>query len=114
MTYTSYHLAISKKLGWSDMFADIALPTVDRIINNHIGHINDCTGDVVDAEYAAASLLQNSWTPDDIFGLLVSPDYETWMNEKDLFVSYRSEIEMLMRSGFDFVSSNVYKEQQLN
>lgn len=92
------------------MFADIALPTVDRIINNHIGHICDCTGDILDAENAATSLLQDAWTPDDIFGLLVSPDYETWMNEKDLFVSFRSEIETLMRAGFDFVSSGISKE----
>lgn len=98
-TYTSFHTALSKKLGWDAMLAKVALPAIDRIINNQISHINDCTGDVLAPETVADSLLQDSWTPDDIFSLLVSPDYLDWCNEKALFTSLRFEIEEWMRRG---------------
>lgn len=105
MIYSSFHLAIREKLGWSDMLAEIALPAIDRIITNHASHINDCTGDVLDADTVAASLLQDSWTPDDIFSLLVSPDYQEWQKEKDLFTSLRFEIEMFMRRGMSHIEA---------
>lgn len=91
--------ALSKKLGWDDMLIQIACPAIDRIITNHLGHINDATGDVLSPEDSAAALLRDSWTPDDIFSLLVSPDYQEWMKEKDLFTSLRFEIEEWMRRG---------------
>ena len=103
--FTPFHLAISNKLGWGDMLAEIALPSIDRIISNHAGHIFDCTGDVIDSENVAASLLQDSWSADEVFGLLVSPDYLTWENEKDLFIAFRCEIEELMKCGIDFFNA---------
>lgn len=91
--------ALSKKLGWDDMLIQIACPAIDRIISNRLRHINDRTSAVLAPETVAASLLQDSWTPDDIFSLLVSPDYQEWMKEKDLFTSLRFEIEDFMRRG---------------
>ena len=104
-TYKPFHLALSKKLGWDDMLAKVALPAIDRIITNQISHINDCTGDVLSPDSVAEVLLQDSWTPDDIFSLLVSPDYQTWEQEKDLFASLRFEIEEWMRRGNSYEHS---------
>lgn len=104
-TYTSFHTALSKKLGWDAMLAKVALPAIDRIVNNQISHINDCTGDVLDPETVATSLLQDSWTPDDLFGLLISPDYYEWQMEKDLFISLRFEIETFMRRGMSHIEA---------
>lgn len=101
-TYTSFHTALSKKLGWDAMLAKVALPAIDRIITNHLSHINDCTGDVLSPEDSVTALLRDSWTPDDIFSLLVSPDYQEWMKEKDLFTSLRFEIEEWMRRGSSY------------
>ena len=81
------------------MLIQIAIPAIDCIITNHSSHICDCTGDVLDDEDVAESLLQDSWTPDDLFGMLVSPDYQTWERDKDFFTSLRFEIESFMRSG---------------
>ena len=97
--YSDFHKAISKKLGWDDMLASVALPAIDCIIAHHSSHICDCTGDVLDDEDVAESLLQDSWTPDDIFSKLVSPDYQIWERDKDFFTSLRFEIESFMRSG---------------
>ena len=94
--------ALSKKLGWDDMLIQIACPAIDRIVTNAISHIADCTGDVLCADSVADSLLQDSWTPDDIFSLLVSPDYQEWQKEKDLFTSLRFEIEEWMRCGSSY------------
>ena len=104
-TYTSFHTALSKKLGWDAMLAKVALPAIDRIITNYCGHINDCTGDVLNINDAGPILLQDSWTPDDIFSLLVSPDYLDWCNEKALFTSLRFEIEEWMRKGYSYQES---------
>lgn len=98
-TYTSFHTALSKKLGWDAMLAKVALPAIDRIITNYLSHINDYTGDVLSPEDAATELLQDPWAPDEIFSLLVSPDYQEWNKEKDLFISLRFEIEEWMRRG---------------
>lgn len=104
-TYTSFHTALSKKLGWDDMLAKVALPAIDRIINNQISHINDCTGDIICPESVATALLQDSWTPDELFGLLVSPNYKDWEQEKELFIAMRFEIEEWMRKGYSYQES---------
>jgi len=103
--YTSFHTALSKKLGWDDMLAKVALPAIDKIIDNQISIICDCTGDVLSPDSVAAALLQDSWTPNDLFGLLVSPNYQIWEQEKELFISLRFEIEEWMRRGNSYEQS---------
>lgn len=93
---------ISSKLGWDDMLSHIAIPAVNQIITNHISHICDCTGDIIDFEAAASSLLEDDWTSDDIFSLLVSPDYIEWDLNRDLFCSLRNEIEHYMKAGYSY------------
>lgn len=103
MTYESYHLAISNKLGWGDMLAEIALPAINKIITNFLGMINERTGDVLSPEDVVPALLEN-YTADDIFGLLGDdgdPNYLGSENEK-MFISLRYEIEEFMRIGFTF------------
>ena len=97
--------ALSKKLGWDDMLIQVAIPAIDKIVTNAISHIADCTGDVLCADSVADSLLQDSWTPDDIFSLLVSPDYQEWQKKKDLFTSLRFEIETFMRRGMSHIEA---------
>lgn len=104
-TYTSFHTALSKKLGWDAMPAKVALPAIDRVITNYLSHINDCTGDVLSPEEAATALLRDYWIPDEIFSLLVSPDYQEWKKEKALFASLRFEIEEWMRRGNSYEQS---------
>ena len=83
------------------------MPTIDIIINNHKCHINDCTGDVLDDKVVAESLLLDSWSPDDVFSLLVSPDYSIWERDKETMISMRSEIESEMRKGIPFVKAMI-------
>jgi hypothetical protein len=97
--------ALSKKLGWDDMLIQVAIPAIDKIVTNAISHIADCTGDVLCADSVADALLQDSWTPDDIFSLLVSPDYQEWQKEKDLFTSLRFEIETFMRRDMSHIEA---------
>lgn len=91
--------ALSKKLGWDNMLVRISCPAIDRIVTNAVSHIADCTGDVLCADSVADWLLQDSWSSDEIFSLLVSPDYQEWQKEKDLFTIHRFEIEEWMRGG---------------
>ena len=105
MIVQPYHQQLSNKLGWGDMLAEVAMPAIDAIITNHGSHINDYTGDVIDAEDLAESLLLDSWSPDDIFSLLVSPYYAVWEQEKEIFTSLRWEIEEYMRRGMSYLEA---------
>ena len=106
MTYESYHLAISNKLGWGDMLAEIALPAINMIISNFLGMINDRTGDVLSPEEVTPALLEN-YTADDIFGLLGDDGDLNYLGspQEKVFVSLRFEIEAFMRDGFSFVEA---------
>lgn len=100
--FTHLHLAISDKLGWGDMLAEIALPAIDTIVSHYIGLISDATGDILRPE-DAAQFLVNHWHSEDIFGLL-------WLNELGYedspelaqFISLRGEIEDYMRHGCNY------------
>ena len=106
MVYENYHLAISNKLGWSDMLAEIAIPAIDRILSNLLWLISERTGDVLTVEDAASVLLEN-YTADDIFGLLGCTDDPNYPGSKDEndFINLRGEIESFMFAGFDFVDA---------
>lgn len=99
-----YYQALSKKLGWNDMLIQIAVPAIDKIVTNQLGHINDCTGDVLAPEVAVDALLLESWSPAEIFSLLVSPDYLEWTKDKDWFKK--------VKPFFDFIANkcNDYQE----
>ena len=100
--FTPLHLAISDKLGWGDMLAEIALPAIDTIVSHFIGLISDATGDILRPDHAAEYLI-NHGDSDFIFGLL-------WLNELGYedspelaqFFSLRGEIEDCMRRGMDY------------
>lgn len=100
--FTPLHLAISDKLGWGDMLAEIALPAIDTIVSHYIGLISDATGDVLRPDHAAEFLI-NHWNSDSIFGLL-------WLNELGYedsselaqFISLRGKIETDMRHGYNY------------
>lgn len=100
--FTPLHLAISDKLGWGDILAEIALPAIDTIVSHYIGLVFDAIGDILRPEYAAGFLAKH-WHADDIFGLL-------WLNELGdedspelaQFKSLRSAIEADMRMGFSY------------
>lgn len=99
--FTPSHLAISNKLGWGDMLAEIALPAINQIVNNLIGHISDCTGDITSEEDALA-VLANNYLPNDLFSLIASPDYLEWEQMQEEFIRLRPAIEADMRMGFSY------------
>ena len=94
-----YYQALSEKLGWNDMLSHIAIPAIDVIINNHNSHVSDCTGDCINCPESTVDILVNYWNADDIFALLMTPDFLEYENHKDLFIALRSEIEASMRKG---------------
>lgn len=104
--FTPLHLAISNKLGWSDMLAEIAIPAIDRILSNFLWLISERHGVDATPEEAAAILLEN-YTADDIFGLLGCTDDPNYPGSKDEhdFINLRGEIEPFMFAGFDFVDA---------
>lgn len=48
MTYTNLHLAIGMKLGWGEMPASVAIPAINRIINNYVNIENEIYGITVE------------------------------------------------------------------
>lgn len=100
--FTHLHLAISNKLGWGDILAEIALPAINTIVSHYIGLVSDATGDILRPDLAAEFLV-NHWDSNSIFGLL-------WLNELGYedspelaqFISIRGEIEADMRMGFSY------------
>lgn len=108
--FTPLHLAISDKLGWGDMLAEIALPAIDRIISRFLGNIAEATGDVLPMDAAEVLVIYPKWTPDDIFGLLCpdelssvrcTPDFDPHF-PYEMFIDLRGEIEEYMRRGMDY------------
>lgn len=88
------------------MFAEIAIPAIDRILSNLLWLISERHGVDATPEEAAAILLEN-YTADDIFGLLGCTDDPNYPGSKDEhdFINLRGEIESFMFAGFDFVDA---------
>ena len=103
--FTPIHLAISKKLGWGDMLAKIALPAIDCIISHFLGLISDATGDVLPIDAAEVLVTSPAWTPDEIFGLLCTDGGDPMSSPVMQFIGLREEIETYMRRGMDFESA---------
>lgn len=99
-TFTPLHLAISNKLGWGGMLAEIALPAIDRMITNYIGHVSDATGDILSVEDAGS--VMSGFESDDLFSLIASPYYPEWEYMRNDFIRLRSAIEADMRMGFSY------------
>jgi hypothetical protein len=95
------YLAISDKLGWSDMLASVAMPAIDRMYEN----FNSCLGEVTGEqfsfeEFVACVLSWTNHTSDEIFKLLfVDEICKDDSEDCYLFVSLRWEIEREMRNG---------------
>lgn len=108
--FTDLHLAISEKLGWGDMLAEIALPAIDRIISRFLGKIAETTGDVLPMYAAEVLVIYPKWTPDIIFGLLCPdelssvrcvPGFDPHF-PYEMFIGLRGEIESYMRNGYNY------------
>ena len=100
-TFNNLHLAISKKLGWGDMLAEIALPAINYMATALIHVVTIETGDLISDERALYAL-SKSYTPDEVFGLLAPIDFITkshWDEMVHDFISLRWEIEDCMRHG---------------
>ena len=83
------------------MLAEIALPAIDRIINNYIGHVSDATGDILSVEDATIVIYERL-KADDAFSLIASPYYPEWECMRNDFIRLRSAIEADMRMGFSY------------
>ena len=102
--FTPLHLAISDKLGWGDILAEIALPAINYMATALIHVITIETGDLISDERALESLSED-YTSDEIFGLLAPIDFITrshWNEMVHDFISLRGEIEEHMRRGHNY------------
>lgn len=98
--------AISDKLGWGDMLASVALPAIERIVNNYIWLVAERHGTTITVDDCWNLVTMESWTPDSIFGLLICDDPLLFDSEDEAqFISLRDEIEWCMRLGFDYIDS---------
>lgn len=105
---TPFHLAISEKLGWGDMFATIAVPAIEQMINNYAFVTSDMYGmslaDLLDED----GELHESFTKDvlkmpadNLFSWLILDSIEAcyYLDAIQDFVNLRGEIEAEMRKG---------------
>ena len=102
--FTDLHLAISKKLGWGDMLAEIALPAINHMASSLIHIITIETGNLISNERALESVSKD-YTPDECFGLLAPIDFITKSTLNEMvndFISLRGEIEDYMRRGYNY------------
>jgi hypothetical protein len=93
---------IVKKLGWNDMPATVAIPAIQRMINNDIAVGADCCGVIDDPEDSLLSI--SLWDADKIWMTLFVNDYQT-LNDESLehwALTYRSQIEAWMKLGHSF------------
>lgn len=98
--------AISDKLEWGDMLASVALPAIERMVNNYIWLVAERHGTTITVDDCWNLVTMESWTSDDIFGLLVCDDPLLFDSEDEhQFISLRNEIEWCMRSGFDYINA---------
>ena len=104
-SFTHSHLALSKRLGWDEMPAIVALPAIDKIVNSAIAQVAHATGDSVSFDEMATVMLTN-WSPDNIFAMLVEDDdFSLSDYDRQLFISLRWEIEYEMRAGSHFIDA---------
>jgi hypothetical protein len=100
---------IVKKLGWNDMPATVAIPAIQRMINNDIAVGADCCGVVEDREDSLLSIAL--WDADKIWMTLFVNDYQT-LNDESLehwAITYRNQIEAWMKLGYAFKDAfNMY------
>ena len=108
--FTPIHLAISEKLGWGDMLAEIALPAIDRMISHFLEQGSKDAGFVLPMDAAELIVIYPNWTSDDIFGLLCPDELSSVRCVSgfdphfpyEMFVGLRGEIETYMRRGMDY------------
>lgn len=100
--FTPLHLAISNKLGWGDMLAEIALPAIDRIINGFANTSMEMYG-ISESELHLEETMPKT-DADVLFTYLLVQTVEDKYSLEDLhlFISLRGEIEDYMRHGDDY------------
>lgn len=96
--FTPLHLAISEKLGWGDMLAEIALPAIQQILDNCAKECSMQIEEPVGYETLEDDILRMDG--DDLFAHLieVGDPREDYL----LIVALRGEIEADMRMGFSY------------
>jgi len=97
--FTQLHLAISAKLGWGDMLAEIALPAVDRIVNNFANVSMEMYG-MSEAELHLYEVMPKM-EANVLFSYLLTSSVEDHYSLKEIhdFINLRGEIENDMRHG---------------
>lgn len=109
-TYTNLHLAISNKLGWGDMLASVAMPAIDRIINNYVNIQSEIYGITAediweDGEFSEGIKKDILNVPADyLFGYLYISSINNCYNKElcNMFRSLRWEIEQEMFHGASY------------
>lgn len=98
--------AISDKLGWGDMLASVALPAIEKMVSNYIWLVAERHGTSITPDDCWNLVTMESWTSDDIFGLLVCDNSLTFDSEEEYeFILLRNEIESCMRMGFEYINA---------
>ncbi len=95
--------AISEILGWGDMLAIIAIPAIERMLDNLHENVAEATGDDL-TEEDMLSAIQEFYEPDDVFGLLIETLY-TSQEDVHAFIGLRKDIEAFMLMGFSFIDA---------
>ena len=100
--FTHLHLAISEKLGWGDMLAEIALPAIQQILENAAEQCSAQIEEPVGYELLEDDILAMS--SDALFTLLYSPKHLS-EEEQHTLLSLRGEIEDYMRRGYNHTTA---------
>lgn len=102
LIFTDSHVAISKKLGWDEMPAIVAIPAIDKIVNTAIDKRYEIMHNRISFECMANALIKR-WSADDVFTLLID-DAKSSLTQymKKMFISLRCEIEDEMMSGSSY------------
>ena len=111
--FTDLHLAISNKLGWGDMLAEIALPAIRQIINGYANIILEVYGMPIESIEEGGDLYDafvkdiTSVSADNLFSYLMVQSVDDCFNGDDVakFIKCRSAIENDMRMGFSYKTS---------
>ena len=100
--FTDLHLAISNKLGWGDMLAEIALPAIQQIINGFANITMEMYGTPETELHLEETMPKMD--VDVLFTYLLTQSIEDGYSLKDLrmFISLRGEIEDYMRHGCNY------------
>lgn len=95
---------LSKILGWDDMLVQVALPTLNAIINQHVFNMSEVYGvssDEIEPHLEEDMLKFNG---DQLFRLAVE-DYCEDFNPDPMILELRWEIEREMRHGTSFADA---------